>query len=208
MLDHEAKIIKIISVRKLYRVQPFGKNSLNSHRLGRLCCVTETAYHRFKEAGCSGQKHFCDTYVHGCFGIIFRIIALENPDTFAKPRDELQIISGPYFISEQSQEREFSLTESNTSNQTLRRVHVCRYQSGYYNTSRQIDLFFLWIFGLELGGFPNIYDEVTAHENGAIENDFSCYIDGDNSRVFEEHYCGSSVKFLSYCTRMAVAAIK
>jgi hypothetical protein len=61
---------------------------------GDMLLAVRGAYHALEEASCAGQQHFSNTNTGCSISIFLGEVALDDPDTFTKPRDEFQIVSG------------------------------------------------------------------------------------------------------------------
>ncbi len=52
-----------------------------------------------------------------------------------------------------------------------------------YDSSREINMFLIWMFGDKLLGFPNGSNLVVFDEDGAVEDDIPCWVNGYDACV-------------------------
>ena len=144
-------------------------------------------YHALEETRRPRLQHLRNAEPHRRLRVGLRIVPLEHPDALAEPGDELEIISRA--CHKNNQLLPTSRVRSSTSDERLCGVHVRGNQARDDDPPCEIGLLFLRVVCFEGLRLADGGEEVRAHEEGAIEDDFAGRVEGYNGGVCVQHAC-------------------
>ena len=149
-----------------------GANTAFIDRPGNTIKAIAMGKHGFEEGGSAGFQHFSDAQARAHIAIVFREVALQDPDALTQPLDQRHVISA-------------------AANQGLCQVNMCIDKSRKYQPSLHIDHFVVMILLPQSIGFTNSDNAVALNGDGSIGNDITGRVHGNDSGIGEKHGCQS-----------------